>query len=230
MKREWKDAVRHGLPALALTTLVGVAVAACGAQSSRLEVDEITVRKIRVIDSEGRERVTISGEFPPRRSELAGLLFHNEEGTEAGGLVYYGRRDKDGKVEAGGLLTFDQYGDDQIMRLQYEQLGHEKTNGVVFAERPDKMSERVLAFYQAFEAASSDEERERLRREVLPTIPQEEFGARRLFVGRNVEGASLVSLHDPSGRPRLILEVDEKGAPSITFLDASGEAVRRIQP
>jgi len=225
-----KDALRYRLPGLGLAALVGVAGAGFGAQNSRLEVDEITVRQVHIVDSEGRERVTIAGEFPPRRTELAGLLFHNEEGTEAGGLVYYGRRNKDGEVEAGGLLTFDQFGDDQIMQLQYEQRGPEKTNGVVFAERPDKISERVLAFYRDFEAASSDEERERLKREVLPSIPKEEFGARRLFVGRNVQGASLVSLHDPSGRARLILEVDEKGSPSITFLDASGDAVRRFQP
>ena len=229
MNRDWMGSVRYGLPAFALTALAGVAVGAFGAQASRLEVDEITVRRIRVIDSQGRERVTISGEVP-RRPTLAGLLFHNEEGTEAGGLVYYGRRDKDGKVEAGGLLTFDQFGDDQIMRLEYEQSGHEKSNGVVFAERPDEMSERVLAFYRAFEGAASDAERERLRREVLPTIPPEELGARRLFVGRNVAGASLVSLHDPSGRPRLMLEVDQSGAPSITFLDPSGEPVKTIQP
>jgi len=229
MSREWMTLVRYGFPALALTGLVGVAVGALGAQASRLEVDEITVRRIRVIDSEGRERITIAGEVP-RRPKLAGLLFHNEEGTEAGGLVYYGRRDKDGKVEAGGLLTFDQFGNDQIMRLEYEQLGHEKSNGVVFAERPDEMSGRALAFYRAFESAPSDEERERLRREVLPTIPSEEFGVRRLFVGRNVEGASLVSLHDPSGRPRLMLEVNEDGAPSITFLDPSGAAIKRIEP
>jgi hypothetical protein len=229
MNREWMASVRYGFPALALTALVGVAVGGVGAQASRLEVDEITVRRIRVIDSEGRERVTIAGEVP-RRAKLAGLLFHNEDGTEAGGLVYYGRRDKDGKVEAGGLLTFDQFGDDQIMRLEYEQLGHEKSNGVVFAERPDEMSDRVRAFYRAFEGAPSDEERERLRREVLPTIPPAEFGARRLFVGRNVEGASLVSLHDPSGRPRLVLEVNEDGTPSITFLDPSGAGIKKIEP
>lgn len=229
MNREWMASLGYGLPLLALTALVGAAVGAFGAQASHLELDEITVRRIRIVDSEGRERVTIAGEVP-RRPKLAGLLFHNEEGTEAGGLVYYGRRDKDGKVEAGGLLTFDQFGDDQIMRLEYEQLGREKSNGVVFAERRDKMSERVLAFYRAFEGASSDQERERLRREVLPSIPPEEFGARRLFVGRNVEGASLVSLHDPSGRPRLVLEVDENGAPSITFLAPSGEPVKEIQP
>jgi len=229
-RRSWISRAGYGLPGLCLAALVGVATGAVGAQRSRLELDEITVRSIHVVDSEGQERVTLAGEFPPRRSELAGLLFHNQEGTEAGGLVYYGRRNEAGEVEAGGLLTFDQYDDDQIMRLQYEQLGGQKSNGVVFAERPDEKSERVLAFYQAFGAAESDEERERLRREVLPTIPSEEFGARRLFVGRSIEGTSLVSLHDPSGRPRLTLEVDEDGAPRITFLDASGEAVRTIQP
>jgi hypothetical protein len=91
------------------------------------------------------------------------------------------------------------------------------------------MSDRVAAFYRAIQAAKSDEERERVK-EMLAKIPKEEFGARRLFVGRNIEGASLVSLCDRSGKPRLNLEVDGAGRPSITFLDDSGKALRTIKP
>jgi hypothetical protein len=54
--------------------------------------------------------------------------------------------------------------------------------------------------------------------------------ARRLFVDRNIEGASLVSLCDRSGKPRLHVEVDAAGRPSITFLDDSGKPVRPIRP
>jgi hypothetical protein len=224
-----KAHLRYGLPVGLVAALVGASIGVVAAQKPGMQVDEITVKRIHVLDSDGRERVTIAGDFAPQRAESAGLLFHNEEGGEAGGLVYHGRRGADGRTEAGGILTFDQFRDDQIMALEYDQAGAKKRNGIVFADRPDKMSDRVLAFYQAFQAAQSDEERERIKREMLPKIPREEFAARRLFVGRNVEGASLVSLCDASGRPRLNLEVDASGRASITFLDSSGKALRTIK-
>lgn len=228
----WRSlaSVRRSLPGLAAAAVAGMAVGLFAAQDSSLTVDEITVKRVHVLDQEGRERVTIAGEFGPRRAELAGLLFHNEEGNEAGGLVYHGRRKANGEIEAGGILTFDQYRDDQIMAIEYSHAGSEKRNGITIADRPDRMSERVLAFYRAFESAKSEEERERIKKEMLPEIPPQEFVARRLFVGRNIEGASLVSLHDSAGRPRLTLEVDKEGTPAITFLDASGQAVRTIAP
>jgi hypothetical protein len=213
-----------------VAALAGAAIGVFASQKRGMQVDEITVKRIHVLDSDGRERVTIAGDFAPRRAESAGLLFHNEEGGEAGGLVYHGRRGADGQAEAGGILTFDQFRDDQIMALEYDQVGGKKRNGMTIADRPDKMSDRVLAFYRAIQAAQSDEERERIKQEMLSKIPSEEFGARRLFIGRNIEGASLVSLCDRSGKPRLDLEVDATGRASITFLDGRGKALRTIRP
>jgi hypothetical protein len=222
--------LRYGLLVGLGALLAGAAIGGFAAQRLGLQVDEITVKRIHVLDSDGKERVTIAGDYAPRRAESAGLLFHNEEGGEAGGLLYHGRRGADGQIDAGGILTFDQFGDDQIMALEYDQIGSKKRNGILFADRLDKMSDRVQAFYQAFEAAKSDEERERLKQDILSKIPREEIGARRLFVGRSLEGASLVSLCDRSGKPRLNLEVDATGHPSITFLDDSGKALRTIRP
>ncbi len=220
----------HPVLSLAALVVALAAVAGSGSQTSSLTVDDITVRHVHVLDAEGRERVTIAGEFGPRRAELAGLLFHNEEGTEAGGLVYHGRRKPDGQIEAGGILTFDQYRNDQIMALEYEHDGGKKRNGITFIDRPDALSARVVAFYRAMEAAKSEEEREKIKRDMLPAVPRQELWARRLFVGRSIEGASLVSLCDATGRPRLNLEVDEQGVARIAFLDASGKTVRTITP
>ena len=64
----------------------------------------------------------------------------------------------------------------------------------------------------------------------LSRIPQQEFVSRRLFVGRSWNRASLVTLSDPNGKPRLRLEVDSLGAASISFLDEEGEVVRTIEP
>lgn len=192
--------------------------------------DEITVRKVNVIDDEGRTRVILAGGFAPRRAELAGLLFINEDGIEAGGLVYHGTRDSSGTIQAGAILTFDQYQNDQIVALEYGQSGSQRRQGLTFQDRPDSMSDRVLAFYRAFESAKTDAERDSLRQHVMPLIPRREFQSRRLFVGRSLAGASLVTLADPDGNARLRLEVDSVGQASITFLDAQGQTVRRISP
>ncbi len=74
------------------TTLLGiVALAAFRRSGERLNVDEITAKRISLIDSAGHVRITIEGSLPGRLSALSGLPFHDTNGTEAGGLVYRGR-------------------------------------------------------------------------------------------------------------------------------------------
>ena len=119
--------------AIILTVLVGVLIVAAFIQPNRrIHLKEITVEQINVIDEEGRIRVILAGSFPPRRTELAGLLFVNQEGTEAGGLVYSGQK-KDGQVSASGTprlrLIVDSLGDAKINFLD--------TNGHVFYTIPE---------------------------------------------------------------------------------------------
>ena len=192
--------------------------------------EEITVKRINVVDEDGNTRVILAGGFPPRRAALAGLLFINEDGIEAGGLVYQGTRDSLGNIQAGAILTFDQYQNDQIVALEYGQSGARKRQGLTIQERPDTLTDRVKDFYQAFETAETDEARDSLRRHVLPQIPRRELSSRRLFAGRSLAGEALVTLADLDGKTRLRLEVDSLGQASITFLDADGQEVRRITP
>ena len=190
--------------------------------------DKITVRQIDVVDSVDRVRVQLAGEYGPRRTDLSGLLFHNEDGNEAGGLVYSGKKDENGVINAGAILTFDQYGEDQIMSIQYAHRGDVKRTGMTISDRPDEMGENLAAFYRAFAAAKTPEEQARLRREVLPTIPREELPASRLYFGRTQDNASTINLYDPQGRVRLKMEVNEDGVPRIEFFDAQGESIKKI--
>ena len=210
--------------------LLGLAVAAFGAGRRTAQFDEITVGKINIVDSEGRTRVILAGGYPPRREDLAGLIFINQEGVEAGGLVYTGTTDTADGVQAGAILTFDQFDNDQIVALSYDQSGDQKRQGLTIQDRPDTLSDRVKEAYRAIDGASSPEERDSLVSFHLSRIPQQEFVSRRLFVGRSWNRASLVTLSDPNGKPRLRLEVDSLGAASISFLDEEGEVVRTIEP
>jgi hypothetical protein len=104
-----------GYYAVASSLLVAVLLFAGFRQTGEsLQLKELTVEKINVIDQQGKVRVLLAGSFPPRRSDLAGLLFINQEGMEAGGLVYSGQK-IDGKVIAGAAFTMDQYKIDQIV-------------------------------------------------------------------------------------------------------------------
>jgi len=192
--------------------------------------EELTVQRLNVVDADGNTRVILAGGFPPRRAALAGLLFINEDGNEAGGLVYQGTRDSVGNIQAGAILTFDQYRNDQVIALEYGHSGARKHQGLTIQERPDTLSDRVKEFYRAFETAETAEARDSLRRHVLLQIPRREISSQRLFAGRSLAGASLVTLADRDGKTRLRLEVDSLGHASITFIDAEGQEVRRITP
>lgn len=210
--------------------LIILSFAAFKPQQESTRFDEITVKRINIVDSLDRTRVILAGGFPPRRSELAGLLFINEDGGEAGGFVYRGTRDEEGKIQAGAILTFDQYKNDQILALSYDHSGDRKRHGLTIQERPDTLSELVAEAYRAIEGAPTAVIRDSVTKYYLSIIPRQDFVSRRLFVGRDFSRSSLVTLSDPAGRPRLRLEVDSLGEASIVFLDTTGETVRKITP
>jgi len=193
--------------------------------------DEITVKRIDVVNSAGRVRARLAGEFlRPGDAALAGLFFYHNYGGEAGGLIYSGNNDKDGKIDAWSLMTFDQYQNDQIVVLDYDHQGDRKRYGLTINDRPDILSAQVEEYFRLLRSAKSPAETESIKREYGSRIPARDIVARRLFAGRDVEGSSLVTLSDPDGKPRLRLKVDIQGQPSIVFLDPAGKVVRTIKP
>jgi hypothetical protein len=219
------------LYAFACTAILLVLTGAAFSRESSQDVfDEITVNRINVLDSAGRTRVILAGGYPPRRATLAGLLFMNEDGHEAGGLVYQGTRDEEGRIRAGAILTFDQYKNDQIVALEYTHSGDRKQQGLTIQERPDTLTDLLKEAYRAIETAPSAAVRDSLIGYYRSRIQPQDIASRRLFLGRNFSRASVVTLSDPAGRPRLRLEVDSVGQASITFLDEAGDPVRTITP
>jgi hypothetical protein len=232
MKTELEKEVRFFKVYAVVAALLGAVfvLTAFTLQSGKQNFEEITAKRINMLDSTGKIRVILAGEFPKPRADYAGLIFNNGDGYEAGGLVYSGTRDKDGRIDEGAVLTFDQYRSDQIVALDYDHHGDQKRQGLVIADRPDTMNPLVREFYQALNSAKSSAEAESIKKDYLSRIPARDFVARRLFAGRDKEGSSLVTLSDPDGKPRLRLEVDKLGQARITFLDPSGKVVRTIKP
>jgi hypothetical protein len=213
--------------AIGTTALLGImAIIAFRPPTARF--DELTVQRITVVDSTGAPRIYIAGSFPPRRNVVAGLLFLNNDGEEAGGLTYRGHRGPDGTVSAGGVLTMDQYREDQVVVLGYQQAGVGKREGLTISDRPDTMGAALGTLYQVLDTFPPGPRRDSVQKVLLSRVPPEQLPARRVFVGRDTTRAAVVVLSDRTGAARLRLGVDSLGQASIAFLDGKGKVVRTI--
>ncbi len=164
--------------------------------------DEITVRRINVVEPDGTLRMVISDkarlpgvivkgkEHPPQDRPQAGMLFYNDEGSENGGLIFGGHKDAQGRVvDAGGSLSFDKYGASEVVRL----IGVDD-------------SENQLAGLNVMDSHH------------------------RIWVGRRGDGVAAINLMDASGRKRIALEAPPSGEPSLQFFDETGRATQKLVP
>lgn len=114
----------------AVLTVVLALVALYGFSASSRTFDQITVHRINVVEPDGTLRMVISDhaelpgvivhgkqqDTPPRPQ--AGMLFYNDEGSEAGGLIFAGHKNAKGEiVDSGASLSFDKYGAGQVVQL-----------------------------------------------------------------------------------------------------------------
>jgi len=131
----------------ALTLTFAVTVL-CGFSSwSKSETfDQINVHRINVIEPDGTLRMVISnhaklpglilhGKEQAFARPQAGMLFYNDEGSENGGLIFSGRRNEKGEVvDSGASLTFDKYGENQIVQLAGVDDKEDKFAGLIVSD------------------------------------------------------------------------------------------------
>jgi hypothetical protein len=222
------------ITAVFAVTLLGRLVA----HPQKPKFDEIDVQRINVREPDGTLRMVISNkarfpgliirgkEYRHRRSQ-AGMLFFNDEGTENGGLIFGGQKDKDGKIiDSGGSLTFDQYDQDQIVQIEgsHDSSGH--FAGLTVFDRPDRPIEKDLQEHPRIESMSPAE-REKL---MAQRAKSNYYGAARIRVARTDDGAAGISLRDAQGRPRIVIQVSKEGLSSLKFLDADGKVLNELTP
>jgi hypothetical protein len=113
-----------------LTAAVCICLLSGFAKRSVTTMDELDVQRINVREPDGTLRMVISDsarlpgvivkgkELPKADRPQAGMIFFNDEGSENGGLIFGGRRDKHGDVvDSGGSLSFDRYNANQVVQL-----------------------------------------------------------------------------------------------------------------
>lgn len=219
-------------------TLVFAVTVICGFAAPRNETfDQITVHRINFVEPDGTPRLIISdrAEFPgayvhgkehprPDRSEAAGMLFMNDEGTENGGMLWGGLKDKSGKIENYGHLSFDKYDQDQIFAIDSGQDADEKSSAIRISDRGD---------YPIQEAVDAKDRIEKLPQAQRKAEWDKFFAthtgdANRIYLGRAPDKSASLRIKDEQGRDRLVMRVNAEGNPVIQFLDDSGKVTREF--
>lgn len=202
--------------------------------------DTINARRINVVDADGKyslvlaDRANMPGNFfggkeykRPGGHRAGGMLFFNDAGDEVGGLSFSSHKDGEHYSASSGLL-FDQYHQDQTVGVVYQEEDGDRKAGLQVWDRPDYSIQKLMEMNDRAAKAATPADQKAIKEQMLAyAMAHGGGGAKRMFVGKE-DGNAVVRLADKEGRPRLVMEVDAKGQPSIQFLDENGKVVRQI--
>lgn len=224
---------------LAFTGISVVALSAFKA-THREKFTELEVERINIVEPDGRVRMVLSNRerspaplykgkpFAYEGGTRAGVIFYDDEGSENGGLTFRGKL-INGKPSAAGHLSFDQYGQDQVINLEYQEGGGRRQQGLTISDHADVPLYDVLNRYRAIQSLPAGAAKTDSMRAWTEWQGGVAWGAQRLFLGRDQHKAALIDLRDAAGRSRLRISVDSTGSARIDFLNDSGAVIRTLR-
>lgn len=229
--------ILHAYVVTSLLVFVVLTVSAFRQPSTPQKFGEMSAERINIVDADGTLRLVISnkdrmhpgvigGKVVPRSRPVAGLLFFNDHGDEAGGLTVSGREQNGNRAASAGIM-FDQLGQDQTIGFDYSESNGRRSAAFKVWDRPDTPLSDLVDKLNAANAIENRTEREAALGQIRAAAPKP---AQRVFVGKTGDRVASVVLADADGRNRLALRVDADGSASIEFLDAQGKVVQRIAP
>jgi hypothetical protein len=221
--------------AFACTILMGARKSAGNAN-----FDQITVHRINIVEPNGTTRMVISDnaefpgsyylgkEYPRTDRDATGMLFNDEEGTENGGLIFGGKKDKDGVGHSWGHISFDEYQRDQTMVLESDSDGPSRQGYFALNDddRPYSLTPQYSAEWQRVKAMQPGPDRVAASKAWHAKYPGGLIN--RGYFGRGRDKAVKLSLKDQQGRERLVASVGVDGTPKIELLNSEGKVIRSI--
>jgi hypothetical protein len=223
-----------------ILTLVFAAAMLTGFAEShqKQKFSEIDVERINIVEPDGTLRMVISNkaEFPgiiikgketphPDR-KTAGMLFFNDEGTENGGLIFGGSKDKQGKVSSYGHLSFDQYEQDQVFAIDSEEESGKRTSELRIIDQPDHPITEDLQEASRIAKLPKDQQQTEWNKYRANTPHSEP----RIMLGRSDDRSVALRLKDVQGHDRIVIKVQPDGTPSLQFLDEQGKVTSQLPP
>jgi len=205
-------------------------------ERKKTSFEEIDVQRINLVEPDGTLRMIISDkalwpgiylkgkEHPHPNRKTAGMLFLNEEGTENGGLIFGGEKDKDGKISGHGHLSFDAYEQDQIFSIDAGQEDGKQSSAVTIVDRPDYPIGELIGVLDRIKDLPKDEQ----QAEITQFLASHPAPHSRLYLGRAGDKSVSLKLKDADGQDRIVIEVASDGSPAIRFLDGRGKVVSQL--
>jgi hypothetical protein len=202
------------------------------AQTGRQRFTELDVERLNVVEPDGQLVLSmantarlpdplVAGKTVETSRTGPGMIFFDGKGWEVGGLIY-GTRGASGSNGAGAHFSFDQFHNDQVVYLDYEDNGSTiKRAGLYVVDRARTPTQDELIRLRGEVASAPADARAALQAQLR------NLSAQRIFVGSDNETA-MVRLRDREGRDRIRLMVDAQGVARLEFLDASGSVVDRM--
>lgn len=217
----------------AVVSLVVVAAIGFSAAANDDRFEELTVERLNVVEKNGQlVMVAANSSHMPdpvingkawKTERPAGMLFYNGLGDENGGLVF-------GAVEGGGKygayhgLSFDKHKQAQAMALVYNDHSGKYRAGLQIWDRPETPLSEILIEREKI-AKMPDGPDKKAAQEKLD---KKNFSPSRIYLGKNAESESELTLYDANGKPRLRLFVAADGSAGIDFLDSEGKVVSSV--
>ncbi len=207
--------------------------------------DEIDVGRINVIDKNGVIKLVIASNNKIRQDsqndnlnkdefKASGILFRNEEGEECGGLIYSGKKTRNGQ-NADASLTFDQYNQDQNVVLMHKEavdsLESSIDDGLMIIQRPNyKKVEEEYKTYDKLNALSLPEKK--LDSIKFDYANKDIISRRRLFIGTKrgmKENKSFnetgLFIKSNGGTNRIGIFVDKENIPHFEVYASDGKTI-----
>lgn len=187
--------------------------------------------RLAISNTASSPRIIIKGKsFAQTDQHGAGMIFYNAEGTENGGLIFGGEMDAKSGKQSYGHLSFDAYEEDQTMALDSHQDGDNKWTRFQIVDYPNDSLGDYLSYQQTLKNFSPDQRNAKLAEweKAHGGRPETRLAMGRGLAGGDGDDSVLLSLHDVSGRPRIVLYVGHDGEPSIQLLDAQGRVTDHL--
>jgi hypothetical protein len=178
-----------------------------GAKSTNMKsFDRIQVRRIDVVESDGTLRMVITN-----HDQMPGVIIKGKENPKVdrpqAGLLFF----NDEGTENGGLI----FG------------GHRDQKGDV-VDSGGSLSFDKYGASQIVQLVGVDDKEDHFAG--LAVSDQSSRMNRRIWVGRQDNGASVVALMDAMGRKRIVMQVAADGTASLDFLGTDGHVIKSLIP
>jgi len=185
----------------------------------RLNIRERNGQLVMVVSNKDRMPDPIINGKAWKTERPAGMLFYNGLGDENGGIVF-GTVEGKGQYGSYAGLSFDKYKQAQAMALVYNDHNGKYRAGLQIWDRPEVPLSDILTRREEIAKFPDGEAKTAANKK----LEAGNFSPTRVYIGKNDQRESEVTLYDATGKARIKMLVAADGMPKLEFLDASGKA------